>query len=51
MIDIKGVLLQWLTNFLIKKSSVKNKIISNKELAEEQHKPIALIFHRQYLGC
>ena len=33
-----------------KKSSVKNKNISNKELAEEQHRPITPIFHRQYLG-
>ena len=37
--------------FFNKKSSVKNKNISNKELTEEQHRPIALIFHRQYLGC
>ena len=36
-------LLQWLINFLIKKTSggtVKNEIISNKELTEELHKPI-----------
>ena len=37
--------------FFNKKSSVKNKNISNKELTEEQHRPITLIFHRQYLGC
>ena len=38
MMNIKGVLLQWFINFLIKKTSggaIKNEIISNKELAEE----------------
>ena len=34
--DIKGVLLQWFINFLIKR--LQN--ISKKELAEELHKPI-----------
>ena len=38
MMDINLVLLQWST--LANKSSIKNKIISNKELAEELHKPI-----------
>ena len=41
--DIKEVLLQWLIIFLLKKTSgsgIKNEIISNKELAEELHKPI-----------
>ena len=33
MMDIKGVLLQWFIIFLIK------KILSNKELEEELHKP------------
>ena len=48
--------------FFNKKTSggtVKNQIISNKELAEELHKSIirefnkrkVLIFYRQYLGC
>ena len=43
---------------LASKSSVKNENISNKELAEELHKPIIrkpdnekLIFYKQYLGC
>ena len=43
MKDIKEVLLQWFINFLIKKSSdsgIKNKIISNNELAEILGKPI-----------
>ena len=36
------VLLQWLINLVIKTSAgtVKNKIISNKELAEELHKQV-----------
>ena len=37
MMDIKGVLLQWFINFLIKKTSVgavKKDIIQNEELAE-----------------
>ena len=43
MMDIKGVLRQWFLNFLIKQTSggtVKNENISNRELAEELHKPI-----------
>ena len=43
MMDIKDVLLQWFINSLIKKASrsgIKNENISNKELAEELHKPI-----------
>ena len=39
--------------------AIKNEIMSNKELAEELHKPInnffkkkiIFIFHRQYLDC
>ena len=41
--DVNVDLLQWLTNFLIKNSSnssIKNEIVSNKELAEELHKSI-----------
>ena len=54
MMDIKGVLLQSLINFLIKKTSGgtgKNKNISNKELAEELteelHKPIIRKFNNR----
>ena len=53
-------LLQSFIKFLIKETSggtVKNKIVSNKELAEELHKPIIVKFkeskvhfYRQYLG-
>ena len=41
--DVNVDLLQWLTNFLIKNSSnssIKNEIVSNKELAEELYKSI-----------
>ena len=49
-------------SFFDKKTSggaIKNEIMSNKELAEELHKPIiikfekksTIIFYRQYLGC
>ena len=68
MTDTNVGLLKWSINFLIKKSSVgviKNENFSNKELAEELHKPIikksrkekyqerkgTLKFYRQYLGC
>ena len=63
MMDINVDFLQWFINFLIKKILVvvfKNENISNKELAEELHKPIirkfkkkkiTLIFYRQYFGC
>ena len=37
IIDIKEVLLQWVINCLIKKTSsgaIKNEVVSNKELAE-----------------
>ena len=47
MADIKGILLQWLINFLIKKTSggaLKNEDILNKELAEKLHKPITTKF-------
>ena len=43
--DINVELLQRFINFLIKKTSdvaIKSKIISNKELAEELHKPIII---------
>ena len=42
MRDINVKLPQWIINFLIKKTSggrIENKIISNKELAEESQKP------------
>ena len=45
MMDIKGVFLQRLINFLIKKAAggvIKNETMSNKELAEELHKPIII---------
>ena len=50
MMDINVELLQWLINVLIKKTSgetVKNEIISNKELAEELHKPIIRKFEKR----
>ena len=50
MKDIKGVLLQCFINFLIKKTSggaIKNDIISNKESAEELHKPIVRKFKKR----
>ena len=43
--DIKGVFLQRLINFLIKETAggvIKNETMSNKELAEELHKPIII---------
>ena len=42
MMDFNVDLLQWFINFLVKKTSgsgIKNKNISNRELAEELHKP------------
>ena len=50
MMDINVDLLQWSINFYIRKTSggtIKNKIISNKELAEELQKPIILIFNKR----
>ena len=50
MMNIKGVLLQWFINFLIKKSSggaIKNEIISNKELAEELQNSITRKFKKR----
>ena len=46
------------STMLANKSAIKNEIISNKELAEELHKPIIIkfnkrkvhTFYRQYLG-
>ena len=51
MMDIKGILLQWFINLLIKKSAllleksasseaIKNENILNKELAGQLHKTI-----------
>ena len=51
MMDTKEVLLQWFINFFDKKSAlladksasasgIKNEYMSNKELAEDLHKPI-----------
>ena len=62
MMDINIDLRQWFIVFFDKKVSgrtVKSEIISNKELAEELHKPIIRKFrkkkytnlYRQYLGC
>ena len=48
--DIKGVLLPWFINFLIKKTSggvIKNEVISNKELAKELHKSIIRKFEKR----
>ena len=48
--NIKGVLLQWFINFLIKKTSggaIKNEIISNKELAEELQNSITRKFKKR----
>ena len=50
MMNIKGVLLQWFINFLIKKTSggaIKNEIISNKELAEELQNSITRKFKKR----
>ena len=50
MIDTNVDLLQWFINFFIKKTygrTVKNEIISNKELAEELHKPIIRRFSKR----
>ena len=49
MMDIVD-LLQWFIKFLIKKTSgtgSKNENISNKELAEELHKPIIRKFNKR----
>ena len=45
--DIKELLLQWFINFWIKKTSIENQNISNKELAEELHKPIIRNFNKR----
>ena len=50
MMDIIDVLLQWYITFFKKKTSssgIKNKIISNKELAAELHKPVARKFKKR----
>ena len=47
--DINVDLLQWFTNFLIKKTSgsgIKNEHISSNELAEELHKPVIRKFQK-----
>ena len=50
MMNINGVLLQW-SNFLLKKKApgcgITYEIISNKEPAEELHKPIIRKFKAQ----
>ena len=50
MMDINVDLLQWSVNFFYKKSpdsGIKNENISNKDLAEELHKPIIRNFNRR----
>ena len=50
MMDINVDLLQWSINFLIKNTSgsgIKNKNISNKELAEELHKQVIKKFNKR----
>ena len=50
MMDINVDLLEWFIIFIDKKTSgktVKNKIISNKELAEELHKPMIEKFKKR----
>ena len=49
MMDTKVDLLHWSMHFSIKTSpgsSIKNRNISNKELAEEPHKPIIREFNK-----
>ena len=48
--DFNVDLLQWFINFLVKKTSgsgIKNKNISNRELAEELHKPFIRKFNKR----
>ena len=49
MMDINVDLLQWSVNCLIHKTSGRTvkKIISNKELADELHKPITRKFEKR----
>ena len=50
MMDMNVYVLQWFKNLLIKKTSgggIKNESISNKELAEELHKPIIRNFNER----
>ena len=51
IIDIKEFLLQWFIDFLIKRQlkgrTVKNENISNKELAEQLHKPLIKKFKKR----
>ena len=49
MMGINVDLLQWSINFLMKKLLValENEIISNKELAEELHKPVIRKFNKK----
>ena len=60
MIDIRGLLLQWFINFVIKfffatrvnkfaNGAVKTKTMSNKELPEQLHKPIIKKFKKRKL--
>ena len=58
MMDIKGILLQWFLVFFDKKTSatpannfagsgIKNENISNKELAENLHRPVIRKFMKR----
>ena len=50
MMDNKEVLLQWFIIFFNKRTScsgIKNENISNKQLAEELHKPIIVKFNKR----
>ena len=46
--DIKELLLRWFINFWIKKTSIENENISNKELAEELHKQLKILIKEKY---
>ena len=50
MMDNKEVLLQWFIIFFNKRTScsgIKNENTSNKQLAEELHKPIIVKFNKR----
>ena len=47
MMHVKGVLLQWFINFLVKKLLVVLKNMRNQELADELNKPIIRKFEKQ----
>ena len=49
MSNVKGVLLQWFVNFLIKKTcgrGIKNENMSDQQLAERLHKRITRRFKK-----